>query len=82
MAVGNPKLPRLGALQHRDGQRAFALVRVLARDQVDHQAAVGIVHHDRLPRQSRPTMPSQRCQALVAAGQVIAVEHAKLIAGQ
>jgi hypothetical protein len=82
LPVGDPKLPRLGALQHRDGQRAFALVRVLARDQVDHQAAVGVVHHDRLPRQSRPTMPSQRCQALVAAGQVIAVKHAQRVARQ
>lgn len=82
MAVGDPDLPRLGALQQGNRQRAFALVGVLTRDHVGHKPTVGIVNHDRLPRQSRPTMPAQHPQALFAPGQMIAVEHAKLIAGQ
>ena len=82
MAVGDPHLSRPGRLQHRKGQHAFALMRVLPRDQVAHQAAVGIIHHDRLPRQSRPTMPVQHRQSLFAARQMVAVEHAKLIAGK
>jgi hypothetical protein len=82
MAVGDPDLPRLGALQQGNRQRAFALVGVLTRDHVGHKPTVGIVNHDRLPRQGRPTMPAQHPQALFAPGQMIAVEHAKLIAGQ
>ena len=82
MAVADPDLSRPGSLQHRKGQRAFALVRVLPCNQVSHKTAVGIVNHDGLPRQSRPAMPTQHCQALFAARQVIAVEHAKLITRQ
>ena len=82
MAIGDPHLSRPGRPQYRKGQRAFALMRVLPRDQIGHQAAVGIVNHDRLPRQSRPTMPAQHRQALFTARQVVAVEHAKLITRQ
>ena len=66
----------------RGGQRAFALVGVLARDHVGDQPAVGIVHH----RSTAPAKPPHDAraarQALLAAGQVIAIEHAQLLARQ
>ncbi len=53
VALGNPQLPRLRAVQQRRNQSTLTLVYVLSDHDVDNQAAVGIVDHQRLLRERR-----------------------------
>ena len=53
VAVGDPQLPRLRAVQQRRNRSTLALVRVLAGHDVGDQAAVRVVDHQCLPRQRR-----------------------------
>ncbi len=80
--VGDPQLPRPCAFQQRRHPGALARVRVLAGHQVHHQATIRVVCHQRVPRQRRTAQGAQGQQALLAARQVVAVQHPHLPAGQ
>jgi hypothetical protein len=78
VAVGDPQLLRLRTLQQRPRHRTLLGVGILARHDVRHQPAVGVVHHQRVARQRRTPVAPQGRQALLAGRQMIAVEHPQL----
>ena len=80
--VGDPQVPGLRAVQQRRHRDALACVRVLAGHHVHYKAAVGIVNHQRVPRQRRTAQAAQRGQPLLAGRQVVAVQHPQPPAGQ
>src|SRR6185312_1671412 len=49
MPVGDPQLAGLRAVQQRRNRGTLAHMRVLAGHEVAHQAAVRVIHHQRLP---------------------------------
>lgn len=77
-----PHLLREGRLDQRGCCHALALVRILTRHDVAHQGTVRVVEHQRVARASRAAKAAQRGQPLVTGGQVVAVQHAQLPAGQ
>src|SRR3954453_24110544 len=71
MPVGDPEFSGTGVLQQRCNRDTLARVRVLTGHQVGHQAAVRVVHRQRVPRQGRTVEPAQGSKALLARRQVV-----------
>ena len=78
VAVCDPDLARPGAIEQGHHSGALAFVGVFAGHQVDHLRQVGVVDHQAVARQRRAPVFAQRCQALLRARQVVAIDDAQL----
>ena len=82
VAVGHDTVPRRDGGQHFLEQGALLGVGVFAGHHLSGQIQLGIVEHQRLPRQGGRAVAAQCPQAMLRARQVVAVQHPHPIAAQ
>ena len=80
VAVGDPEVAGLDPRQHLIDQGPLLGVGVLARDNIDDQHGGRVEDHQRLPRQGRGAGRAGRRDAMLGAGEVVAVEDLGAVA--
>src|SRR5205814_4988825 len=82
VAVGDPQVARPDQFQDRVGQRAFLGVAALTGDDIDDQHQLGVEDHQGLARQGPGPSGPQRPDAMLGAGEMVAVKDLDVVAIQ
>jgi hypothetical protein len=82
IAVIDPHVPRLHRLQHLRQQRSFLGVRVLVRENVNHQLPPWVQNHQRVARQRGCIHGTQHLQPPLGSSHMVAVQNQHIVSRQ